>query len=162
MAHPAIGKAVTDFSAQATGGETVRLSELRGGPVVLYFYPKDDTPGCTLEGKDFRDHHAAFRRLGARVFGVSRDSLKSHESFKAKCELPFELLVDQDEALCGLFDVMRMKNMYGKQVRGIERSTFLIDADGRLRREWRKVKVEGHVEEVLEAVRELGKPQGKD
>jgi peroxiredoxin Q/BCP len=155
MAHPAIGKAVPDFSASATSGETIRLSDLRGEPVVLYFYPKDDTPGCTLESCGFRDRHPAFRRLGVRVFGVSRDGLKSHESFKAKYELPFELLSDEDEALCGLFDVIRMKNMYGKQVRGIERSTFLIDADGRLRREWRKVKVDGHVEEVLAAVKEL-------
>lgn len=153
----AIGDEVPDFEAVATGVGTVRLSDLRGQPVVLYFYPKDKTPGCTLESQNFRDLHPRFRRAGARVFGISRDSLKSHESFKCDEELPFELISDPDEKLCSLFDVIRMKNMYGKQVRGIERSTFLIDAEGRLRREWRKVKVEGHAEEVLEAVKALAR-----
>ena len=155
MTGVALGEPIPDFTAPATGGKTIRLADLVGGPFVLYFYPKDNTPGCTLEGTDFRDHHADFRKLKTRVFGVSRDSVKSHESFKASHKLPFDLLSDEQETLCGLFDVMRMKNMYGKQVRGIERSTFLVDADGKLRREWRKVKVDGHVEEVLEAVREL-------
>lgn len=156
MASLALDKPVPNFSAPATGGKTVRLQDLKGSPVVLYFYPKDNTPGCTTEGMDFRDHHPEFQRLKAQVLGVSRDSLKSHESFKEKHKLPFDLLSDEDEKLCDLFDVIRMKNMYGNSVRGVERSTFLIDADGKLRREWRKVKVEGHVEEVLEAVKALG------
>jgi peroxiredoxin Q/BCP len=150
-----IDEPVPDFSAQATGNKTIRLSDLRGSPVVLYFYPKDNTPGCTLEGKDFRDHYARFRRLKAVVLGVSRDGLKSHESFKEAHQLPFDLLSDEEERLCDLFDVIRMKSMYGKRVRGIERSTFLIDGKGVLRREWRKVKIEGHAEEVLEAIKDL-------
>jgi len=145
---------IADFSAPATGG-TFKLSDHAGHPVVLYFYPKDNTSGCTLEGEQFRDLHAAFRKLGAVVVGVSRDSLKSHEGFKAKKEFPFELISDADEALCKAFDVIRMKNMYGKQVRGIERSTFLIGPDRTLLREWRKVKVDGHAQEVLDAVKAL-------
>ena len=155
MAVPAVGKKVPDFELPATSGETVRLSTLRGAPVVLYFYPKDDTPGCTLEGQDFRDQTPAFRRLKAVVLGVSRDSVASHEKFKAKYELPFSLLSDSGEELCQRFGVIKDKNMYGRKVRGIERSTFLIDADGVLRREWRGVKVKGHVAEVLESLREL-------
>ena len=155
MAVPAVGKKVPDFELPATGGETVRLSTLRGAPVVLYFYPKDDTPGCTLESQDFRDQAPAFRRLKAVVLGVSRDSVGSHEKFKAKYELPFSLLSDSGEELCQRFGVIKDKNMYGRKVRGIERSTFLIDADGVLRREWRGVKVKGHVAEVLESLREL-------
>lgn len=157
MAKIAIDKAVPDFAAPTTSGGTFRLGEHKGKIVVLYFYPKDSTPGCTLESQDFRDLHARFKRAGAVVYGISRDSIKSHENFKDKQEMPFELISDADEQLCTLFDVIRMKNMYGKQVRGIERSTFLIDREGRLRREWRKVKVEGHVEEVLEAVKDLSK-----
>ena len=149
-----VGKQVADFSAQATGG-TFRLSDHAGETVVLYFYPKDNTPGCTTEGAQFRDAYKAFRKAGATVIGVSRDSLKSHESFKAKMEFPFELLSDADEALCKQFDVIKMKNMYGKQVRGIERSTFVIDREGNLAREWRKVKVEGHAREVLDFVTKL-------
>ena len=149
------GTQVADFSAPATSGTTFRLSDHRGHPVVLYFYPKDSTPGCTTEGEQFRDLHAKFKKLGAVVVGVSRDSLKSHENFKAKMAFPFELVSDADEALCRQFDVIRMKNMYGKQVRGIERSTFLIGPDGSLAREWRKVKVDGHAAEVLEAVKAL-------
>jgi len=145
---------IADFSAPATGG-TFKLSDHAGHPVVLYFYPKDNTSGCTLEGEQFRDLHAAFRKAGAVVVGVSRDSLKSHEGFKAKKEFPFELISDADEALCKAFDVIRMKNMYGKQVRGIERSTFLIGPDRTLLREWRKVKVDGHAQEVLDAVKAL-------
>jgi thioredoxin-dependent peroxiredoxin len=122
---------------------------------VLYFYPKDNTPGCTTEGADFRDLHSQFARLGAVIAGVSRDSLKSHQGFKAKMDFPFELLSDPDEKLCAQFDVIKMKNMYGKQVRGIERSTFLIGPDGSLVREWRKVKVDGHAAEVLAAVKAL-------
>ena len=150
-----LGKKVPDFSVPATGAATFRLSEHKGQPVVLYFYPKDSTPGCTTEGAQFRDLHKQFAKLGAVVAGVSRDSVKSHDGFKAKMGFPFPLLSDADEKLCALFDVIKMKNMYGKQVRGIERSTFLIGADGRLAREWRKVKVDGHAAEVLEAVKAL-------
>jgi thioredoxin-dependent peroxiredoxin len=149
------GKKVKDFAAPATGDTTFRLSDHKGHPVVLYFYPKDNTPGCTTEGADFRDRHAEFTKLGAVIAGVSRDSLKSHEGFKAKLEFPFALISDADEKLCTQFDVIRMKNMYGKQVRGIERSTFVIDGAGALAREWRGVKVAGHAQEVLEFVRTL-------
>lgn len=144
-----------DFSLPATGGQTVSLASLRGRKAVLYFYPKDNTPGCTNETADFRDHHAAFEAAGCAVFGISRDSLKSHENFKAKLGLPFELLSDGDEAACNAFGVIKMKNMYGKQVRGVERSTFVLDADGKLRREWRGVKVAGHAQEVLQFVQAL-------
>ena len=150
----AVGKKVPEFTAAATGGD-VRLSALKGRKVVLYFYPKDNTPGCTNQGSDFRDRHDAFVEAGAVVLGASRDSLRSHEGFKAKLGLPFELVSDPDEALCAQFDVIKMKNMYGKQVRGIERSTFVIDAAGKLAREWRGVKVSGHVDEVLEFVQSL-------
>jgi len=150
-----LGKAVKDFSLPSTGGGTFRLSEQRGKKLALYFYPKDNTPGCTVEGADFRDHYAAFRKAGAEVVGVSRDSLQSHEGFKAKMKFPFELLSDADEELCAQFGVIKMKNMYGKKVRGIERSTFVIDKDGALAREWRGVKVPGHVEEVLNFVKTL-------
>ena len=150
-----LGKTVADFSAASTNG-TFKLSDHKGKPVVLYFYPKDNTPGCTTEGAQFRDAYRAFRKAGATVIGISRDSIKSHEGFKAKMEFPFELISDADEKLCTQFDVIKMKNMYGKQVRGIERSTFLIDGSGKLAREWRKVKVDGHVDEVLAAVNALG------
>lgn len=147
-----IGSKVPDFTAAGTQG-SVSLSALAGTKVVIYFYPKDNTPGCTSEAGDFRDLHGDFVNAGATIFGVSRDSLRSHEGFRAKLGLPFDLLSDPDEALCELFGVMKMKNMYGKQVRGIERSTFLIDASGRLVREWRGVKVAQHATEVLEAAR---------
>jgi peroxiredoxin Q/BCP len=150
-----LGKKVPDFSVPATGSAMFRLSDHKGRPVVLYFYPKDNTPGCTTEGAQFRDLHKQFAKLGAVVAGVSRDSIKSHEGFRTKMEFPFPLLSDADEKLCALFDVVKMKNMYGKQVRGIERSTFLIGADGKLVREWRKVKVDGHAAEVLDAVKAL-------
>ncbi len=146
---------VPAFDAPATGGKTFRLAEQLGRPFVLYFYPKDNTPGCTDEGAQFRDLHAEFQTLGCDVYGVSRDSIKSHEGFKSKMGFPFELLSDPDEKLCGMFGVMKMKNMYGKQVRGIERSTFLVDAKGVVRREWRGVKVAGHAQEVLDFVRTL-------
>ncbi len=152
-----IDRKVVDFEALATGDKTIKLSELKGKHVVLYFYPKDSTPGCTQEGQDFRDHYLKFRRRKAIVFGVSRDSLKSHEKFKAKLAFPFDLIADEDEQLCQLFEVIKMKNMYGKKVRGIERSTFLIDSNGVLRREWRAVKVAGHVDEVLDAVSTLSR-----
>ncbi|MGY8525248.1 peroxiredoxin [Paracidovorax citrulli] len=147
-----LDQVVPDFSAPATGG-TFSLAAQRGKTVVLYFYPKDNTPGCTNEAMDFRDHHDAFEQAGAAVFGISRDSLRSHENFKTKLELPFELISDGDEALCQLFDVIKMKKLYGKEVRGIERSTFVIDRHGVLRHELRGIKVPSHVEEVLEVVR---------
>jgi len=150
----AIGRKVPDFSAASTGGE-VRLSELKGRKLVLFFYPKDNTPGCTNEAGDFRDLQAAFAEAGALVLGVSRDSLKSHEGFKGKLGLPYELVSDPDEALCEQFGVMKLKTMYGRQVRGIERSTFVIDTAGKLAHEWRGVKVPGHVAEVLEVVRSI-------
>lgn len=158
MSAIAPGRPVPDFSAQATGGKTIRLADLKGKNLILYFYPKDNTPGCTQEGQDFRDLAAEFERLNAAILGVSRDSVKSHEGFKCKHEFPFELISDGDESLCRLFDVIKMKNMYGKQVQGIERSTFLIDREGRLEREWRKVSVKGHAQEVLETLRRLENP----
>jgi thioredoxin-dependent peroxiredoxin len=154
MTRPSLGTVVPDFEAKATGDKTIKLSDYRGKTVVLYFYPKDSTPGCTLEGQDFRDNIEQFTALNAVVLGVSRDSLKSHENFKCKQEFPFDLLSDADENLCRLFDVIKMKNMYGKQVRGIERSTFLIDPQGVLVREWRKLSVKGHCEQVLLTLKE--------
>ncbi|CCD30270.1 peroxiredoxin Bcp (Thioredoxin reductase) (Bacterioferritin comigratory protein homolog) [Candidatus Glomeribacter gigasporarum BEG34] len=149
-----IDQLVPDFTASATDGE-FSIAALRGKKVVLYFYPKDDTPGCTSESIAFRDLFESFSQAGAVIAGISRDSLKSHEAFKTKYTLPFELIADIDEALCTLFDVIKIKKMYGKAVRGVERSTFLIDERGVLRREWRSVKVAGHVEAVLEAVQSL-------
>ncbi len=146
---------LADFSLPTTSGQTFTLSQQAGKQVVIYFYPKDSTPGCTTQGQNFRDLHEEFVKAGAVVLGISRDSLKSHENFKAKQGFPFELGSDADEAVCNLFGVIKQKMMYGKQVRGIERSTFLIDGEGVLRREWRGVKVPGHVEAVLEAVRSL-------
>ncbi|MDH5181572.1 MAG: thioredoxin-dependent thiol peroxidase [Gammaproteobacteria bacterium] len=157
MSELAIGKKVPNFKLPATGDQEISLAKLKGSNVVLYFYPKDSTPGCTREGQDFRDNMAKFKRRNTVVLGVSRDSLRSHENFKTKQNFNFDLLSDTDEALCKLFDVIKMKNMYGKQVRGIERSTFLIDAQGKLQQEWRKVKVDGHAEAVLNAVTALNK-----
>ena len=148
-----MNRVVADFKAAATSDATVQLKTLRGRKVVLYFYPKDSTPGCTTEGQDFRDLHAKFKRANATVFGVSRDSLASHEKFKAKQSFPFELISDPDEKLCRQFDVIKEKSLYGKKFMGIERSTFLIDEDGKLRAEWRKLKVKGHAQEVLDAVK---------
>ena len=147
-----LNKAVPDFQAPATGAD-FRLADLRGKNLVLYFYPKDNTPGCTTEAMNFRDQYDAFEKAGATVFGISRDSLKSHENFKAKLELPFELISDGDEAICQIFDVIKMKKMYGKEVRGIERSTFIVDAKGVLRHEMRGIRVPNHVDEVLEIVK---------
>ncbi|MCZ6880049.1 MAG: peroxiredoxin [Gammaproteobacteria bacterium] len=155
MAKISIGKKVPDFSVAATGGQIVCLKDYRGKNLVVYFYPKDSTPGCTLEGQDFRDQLAKFKRRKTVVFGVSRDSLSSHERFRQKQGFNFDLLSDPDEKLCRLFDVIREKNMYGRKVMGIERSTFLIDQQGVLRLEWRKVRVKGHVAEVLGAVKNL-------
>ncbi len=155
MSAPSVGKPAPPFECPATGDKTISLATLKGRNVVLYFYPKDNTPGCTREGQDFRDQHKAFDKLNTVVLGVSRDSLKTHENFRSKHSFPFDLLADQDEILCRAYDVIRKKKMYGKEVVGIERSTFLIDAKGILRREWRKVKVDGHVDEVLAAVKGL-------
>ncbi len=152
-----IGKKVPAFKLPATGDQTISLSSLKGKNVVLYFYPKDSTPGCTREGQDFRDNIAKFKRQNCVILGVSRDSIRSHENFKAKQQFPFELLSDSEEELCKLFDVIKLKNLYGKKHLGIERSTFLIDDKGKLRQEWRKVKVDGHVDEVLAAVKALNK-----
>ena len=154
-----LGKPVPDFSLPSTGrissDVSFQLSSQRGSKLVLYFYPKDNTPGCTAEGADFRDNYKAFRRAACEVFGISRDSLASHRRFKEKMNFPFELLADPDEAVCQRFGVMKQKQMYGKQVRGIERSTFVVDEEGVLAREWRGVKVPGHVQEVLNFVKSL-------
>ena len=154
MSQVEVGKAVPDFSAESNQG-TIRLSELAGQRLVLYFYPKDSTPGCTTQAQGFRDLIDEFTALNTKVIGVSRDSIKSHDNFSAKQELPFALISDKEEVLCELFGVMKLKNMYGKQVRGIERSTFLIDEKGVLVQEWRGLKVPGHVQTVLEAVQAL-------
>ncbi|WP_349970218.1 peroxiredoxin [Pseudomonas caspiana] len=151
----AVDQPVSDFQVQATSGQAVSLSELKGKQVVIYFYPKDSTPGCTTQGQNFRDMHEQFQAANTLVFGVSRDSLKSHENFKAKQSFPFELISDKDEALCQLFDVIKLKKLYGKEYLGVDRSTFLIDKDGVLRHEWRGVKVPGHVEAVLEKAQAL-------
>lgn len=155
MTALSINQPTPEFTIEATGGQTIRLTDLRGKRVLLYFYPKDNTPGCTQEGIAFRDHFSEFQQLNTLIFGVSRDSIKSHESFKCKQAFPFELLADQDETLCRLFDVIKMKNMYGKQVQGIERSTFLLDENGVLIKEWRKVQVKNHITEVLTTLKTL-------
>ncbi len=155
MSQLAVGRKVPEFTATATGDQTISLADLKGKKLVLYFYPKDNTPGCTTQGQDFAASHAKFKRAGAVVLGVSRDSLKSHQNFRTKFDFPFDLISDADESLCTLFGVIKEKNMYGRKVMGVERSTFLIDADGKLAREWRGVKVKDHVEEVLAAVKAL-------
>jgi thioredoxin-dependent peroxiredoxin len=152
---PVLAKKVPDFTAASTSGADFNLAKARGKAVVLFFYPKDATSGCTVEAQEFRDLQAKFKRASALVLGVSRDSLKSHEKFREKEALPFDLLSDPEEALCKLFDVIREKSLYGRKYMGIERSTFLIDDKGVLRQEWRKVKVAGHAQEVLEALRSL-------
>lgn len=150
-----LNQAIPDFELPSTGGKTFKLSDYLGKTLVIYFYPKDSTPGCTTQGQQFRDAYADFQAAGAEIVGISRDSLRSHENFKAKFSFPFELLSDSEEQACSLFDVIKMKNMYGKQVRGIQRSTFVIDKRGVLVREWRAVKVDGHVREVLDFVKTL-------
>jgi thioredoxin-dependent peroxiredoxin len=155
MSTAVIGKKVPAFELPATNDQKLGPGDFKGRKLVLYFYPKDDTPGCTTEGQGFRDHYKDFQKAGAEIVGVSRDSVASHEKFKAKYDFPFELISDEEEKLCKLFDVMREKNMYGRKVMGVERSTFLIDEQGVLREAWRKVKVPGHVEQVLEAVKAL-------
>nr|WP_314525049.1 peroxiredoxin [uncultured Pseudomonas sp.] len=153
----AIDQPVADFEAPATSGQTVSLASFKGKQVVIYFYPKDSTPGCTTQGQGFRDQLEAFKAANTEVFGVSRDSLKSHENFKAKQAFNFELISDKEEALCQLFDVIKLKKLYGKEYMGVDRSTFLIDKDGVLRQEWRGVKVPGHVDAVLAAAQALNK-----
>lgn len=155
MTTSMLNQPVSDFQLPATSGKTFRLSDYLGKTLVLYFYPKDSTPGCTTQGMQFRDSYADFQSHNAEIFGISRDSLKSHENFKAKFTFPFELLADTEELACTQFGVMKMKNMYGKQVRGIERSTFIIDKDGKLVKEWRGVKVDGHAAEVLSFIATL-------
>jgi len=150
-----LNQTIPDFELPATSGLSFKLSNYIGKNLVIYFYPKDATPGCTTQGMQFRDHYAAFQAANTEIVGVSRDSLKSHENFKAKFSFPFELLSDTDELACSRFDVIKMKSMYGKQVRGIERSTFVIDKSGVLIQEWRKVKVNGHVEEVLAFIQSI-------
>jgi len=157
MSRVQLGKKIPDLEMRITGDKQVRLSDYSGKPLVLYFYPKASTPGCTQEGLDFREAIARFRRQSTVILGASRDSLKAQENFKAKQDFPFDLASDPEETLCKAFDVIREKNMYGRKVLGVERSTFLIDNTGVLRQEWRKVKVKGHVEEVLEAVKALKK-----
>ena len=155
MTAPRLNRVVGDFQCPATGNQTFSLKAQRGKKVVLYFYPKDATPGCTTEGQDFRDLHSKFKRQKSIIVGVSRDSMASHEKFKAKHRFPFDLLSDEDEKVCRKFDVIKEKNLYGKKHMGIERSTFLIDENGKLRAEWRKVRVRGHAAQVLETVKDL-------
>ena len=152
-----VGKKVSAFKLPATGEQTISLSSLKGKNIVLYFYPKDNTPGCTTEGQDFRDSFAKFKRQNCVILGVSRDTVRTHENFKEKHQFPFDLLSDTEEELCNLFDVIKLKNMYGKKLLGVERSTFLINDKGVLKQEWRKVKVRGHVDEVLAAVKLINK-----
>ena len=150
-----IGKKVPEFTGQATSGIDFKLSDYKGNPLIIYFYPKDNTPGCTQEGKDFRDNYPAFETKNIAIFGISRDGIKAHENFKARHEFPFDLISDKDETICQLFDVIKEKKMYGKVHMGIERSTFLIGRDGKLLKEWRKVKVKEHIAQVLEAIEAL-------
>ncbi len=155
MSQIEVGQPVGNFSGQATSDIKFNLSDYTGTPILLYFYPKNNTPGCTQEGKDFRDNYAAFEEKGIKIFGLSRDGIKAHENFKAKYEFPFELISDKDETICNHFDVIKEKKLYGKVHMGIERSTFLIDAKGKLVNEWRKVKVKEHISQVLEAIKKL-------
>ena len=157
MSEIIVGRPLVDFSAAATGNQVIKLSQFNGTWLVLYFYPRDNTPGCTTEGQGFRDHYDQFRALNCAVLGVSRDSVKVHENFKAKQQFPFDLLSDKDEALCDQFDVIKMKKLYGKEVRGIERSSFLINEKGEVAFIWRKVKVKGHIEAVLKKLTELAR-----
>ena len=155
MKKAVAGKPVPNAEIQITGGKTIRLHDLKGKYAVLYFYPKDNTPGCTLEGQDFRDQYSQFKKLKAEIYGVSRDSLASHEKFKTKFKFPFELISDEDEKLCRLFDVIREKSLYGKKYMGVDRSTFILDKQGVLRKEFRSVKVKGHVDEIIQEIRKL-------
>ena len=161
MKKAVAGKPIPDTEMQTTGGKAKRLHDLKGRYTVLYFYPKDNTPGCTLEGQDFRDHHAQFKKLKTEIYGVSRDSLSSHEKFKAKFKFPFELISDEKEELCRIFDVIREKSLYGKKYMGVNRSTFILDKDSVLRKEFRGVKVKGHVEAVIEEIKALQTPSSR-
>jgi peroxiredoxin Q/BCP len=161
MKKAVVGKAVPDTKLQATGGKSLRLNDLKSKFAVLYFYPKDNTSGCTLEGQDFSARYGEFKRLKAAVYGISRDSLASHEKFKAKFRFPFDLISDEDETLCRIFDVIREKSLYGRKYLGVDRSTFIVDKDGVLHREFRGVKVKGHVDDVIEELRKLQKPASK-
>lgn len=161
MEKIAVGKIVPDFSLPSTGDKTVSLSDFKGKNLVLYFYPRDNTSGCTMEAESFRDSYARFKRLHTEIIGVSRDSLKSHEKFRGQYGFKFDLLSDEHEKLCKLFDVIKEKSLYGRKFMGIERSTFLIDATGILRNEWRKVSVKGHADEVLAAVKALKQGSGR-
>lgn len=155
MAKAILNKKIPDFTLAATSDKDISLSDFKGNKLVIYFYPKDNTPGCTMESKDFRDKARSFSRCGTKIIGISRDSIKSHEKFKEGKKLPFPLLSDADEVVCKIFDVIKQKTMFGRKVFGIQRSTFLIDDKGYLRKEWRKVKVSGHVDEVLTAAKQL-------
>ncbi|ACV27040.1 thioredoxin-dependent thiol peroxidase [Kangiella koreensis] len=155
MSQPQLNKKAPNFKLPATGDQTLSLADFKGKNLVIYFYPKDNTPGCTTEGQDFRDHYKQFQKHNTDILGVSRDSVRTHENFRKKHEFPFDLLSDADEEMCKAFDVIKLKKLYGREYMGIERSTFLIDSQGKLKQEWRKVKVKGHVEEVLETVKAL-------
>lgn len=155
MSQPQLNKKAPNFKLPATGDQTLSLADFKGKNLVIYFYPKDNTPGCTTEGQDFRDHYKQFQKHNTEILGVSRDSVRTHENFRKKHEFPFDLLSDADEEMCKTFDVIKLKKLYGREYMGIERSTFLIDAQGKLKQEWRKIKVKGHVEEVLETVKAL-------
>ncbi|MCN4143801.1 MAG: peroxiredoxin [Thiohalomonas sp.] len=155
MSQVEIGKKIPDFSGQASSDIDFKLSNYKGNPLLIYFYPRDNTPGCTQEGKDFRDNYAAFEKKGIEIFGLSRDSVKVHENFKDKHEFPFDLISDKEERICNLFDVIKEKKLYGKVHMAIERSTFLIDKNGVLINEWRKVKVKEHIDQVLEAIEQI-------
>lgn len=155
MSQPQLNKKAPNFKLPATGDQTLSLADFKGKNLVIYFYPKDNTPGCTTEGQDFRDQYKQFQKHNTEILGVSRDSVRTHENFRKKHEFPFDLLSDADEEMCKAFDVIKLKKLYGREYMGIERSTFLIDAQGKLKQEWRKVKVKGHVEEVLETVKAL-------
>ena len=155
MPAPKINSKAPIFKGECTGGKIAHLSKLKGKKVVLYFYPKDSTPGCTTEGQEFRDTYKLFKKMNTEILGVSRESIKSHEKFKSNQSFPFELLSDPDEKVCKAFDVMKLKSMYGREYMGVDRSTFIIDSSGKIQKEWRGVKVKGHVQEVLEAVKEM-------
>ncbi len=155
MSKNLTGKKMPKFKANATSEKEISSADFENKNLVIYFYPKDSTPGCTTEGQDFRDNYKKFKKLNTEILGVSRDSIKSHENFKAKQSFPFELLSDPDEKVCKAFDVMKMKSMYGREYMGVDRSTFLINEKGKVVREWRSVKVKGHVDEVLESVKNI-------
>ena len=155
MSEPKLGEVIADFNLTATSDKTINLDSLKGKKSVIYFYPKDSTPGCTTEGNDFGAHYQAFQDANTEIYGVSRDGIRSHQNFKAKQGFPFELISDPDEELCKIFDVIKLKKMYGSEYLGVERSTFLLNENAELVKEWRKVKVKGHAEDVLQAAQEV-------